>query len=585
MSDIFNPIQYLTLPEFSSTEILVRLERTSLPPDARDFESLPEDFLALLERPFTLDPTLQLPQLVGLQSIAPLFLDAIRLLPPAPPPSPTLPSARPALALIRAGALEYLPAGQLFRWEGGGLVLSSRGFSATQDVNLLTNFRLQFDSAESATSALALLRQLPSIAVAEYSPTRFITVIEPRGRRRLVESEALGHTPTEDAILAQVMSLRQQIAQLMLKVEESKCCKADKVPDATFQKWAFTALHSKFDNERGRCADGSLIRIAMFDLGVDLTHPDLQSSNAVPSSRVRPGLSILGPDDLQGKSTQNIESDLQRGVGLNPLFYRGHHGTAVAGVMIGKKTGFLPCGEVISYQVSAGKLFEYNTDDGKVVKYFPVDPVLYASALYSLGASVTDVNAVNISLGGSAPLCEFEKIGFSQLAAANIMPIAASGNHFRSGDDPRTLYPARQPGVLSVGAVGIEGGTQYYRRAPFSNFDPDQFLVNVMAPGVGIYSTMPTSYGYVDNCGWFNGTSLAAPWISAMYSYAVKEKIPFELDDVTQKLFYQRADARFDEENGYGLVKLDRLLRVKEKASKECCCEDKKDPAAYRANG
>ena len=577
MSSTYNPIQYTLGDAYSATEILVRLERTSLPAAADDFTAVPECFQALVHC------------LPGLASICPLFLDARDILRGAP--------TSPFTNQLTDGLKEYLGNSlTLIRWVKGSALASINDalLSATQVLNLLTNYRLRFDTPAQAAAALKQLKAEPTVAVAERAPYRYITVCEPRGEveaasasvvavrpgttseslsSRLVgffpepematpfSTQALGGPQTlstaGDAIQL-LKDIRDALRKAGDSIDKCDCCqpKSD-VPDASYQNWPLTALETKFDPNRG-----TGVRVAMLDLGVDWSHPNLKTrvhigianTDAGPNSIVTPMESVA----------QTFSSSL-----LDPHKPIGHHGTAVAGVMIGGKAGLLPKGEVISYQVCSGEVIEYADAQGKKVKRFTVDSVLYASALWAVGAHCTDIDAVNISLGGSAPLCQFEQIGYHQIRASGIMPVAGSGNHFRMGDDPSVNYPARHPEVISVGAVGIEMSTQFYKLAHFSNFDPDAFLVNLMAPGVGIYSCMPERYNLKDDHGWFNGTSLATPWVTALYALARKENKAFILNKLSQKLHYQKADVPFDSEHGYGLAKFSKIFEDAADASTE----------------
>ena len=631
----YNPIQYNTVDAYSSTEILVRLDRTSLKGARSKYSDLPTDFVEFIDR------------LDQIGTICPLFLDGVDVIPPAEASTP--------FRQLREGIREYLPASlTLWRRDGTKLVQSPLPLTAAQTVNVLTNFCIRYTNPADALGALDELRAMTSVAVAEPSPARYIVVLEPRGaegppksgpRRGRRETETLGSAtgvgvalgtglgvgigvgagglrppaaellgteslaaPSASSVLRQIYSemkalhgqigdLNQNIAAMRKTLAENKCCKEDKksdVPDVRFQQWPLIALQAPPD-----CNRGEGITLAMFDLGVDFTLRDFDGhvpdTSGVMRPRVEVGVANEKPfylenfnqaqwDSVQA-SAAATEAGQSYGDALNPNKVLGHHGTAVAGIMIGEYTGFLPRAKVVSYQVSAGRTFQYNTDDGKVVRYFPVDSVLYATALFNLSAHNSDVEVLNVSLGGSAPLCEFEKIGYRALASVNIRVVAGAGNHFRKGEDPRVLYPARHLGVLSVGAVGIEGSTQYYKRAEFSNFDLDDCHVNLMAPGVGVYSCLPRSYGKKDDCGWFNGTSFAAPWVSAMYAWAVHENIPFELPEVSQKLFYQSAEEPFDGENGYGLVKFDKVVDGGKRQNSVLCYVPKSYVQAAAAGG
>lgn len=80
-----------------------------------------------------------------------------------------------------------------------------------------------------------------------------------------------------------------------------------------------------------------------------------------------------------------------------------------------------------------------------------------------------------------------------------VVVVCASGNNYSSS----VSYPASNPNVLAVGAIGTDG-----MRASFSNYGTNLDLV---APGVDIYS-LDLNNGYRTE----SGTSFAAPQVSAV---------------------------------------------------------------------
>ncbi|RMG18812.1 MAG: hypothetical protein D6730_22410 [Bacteroidetes bacterium] len=111
-----------------------------------------------------------------------------------------------------------------------------------------------------------------------------------------------------------------------------------------------------------------------------------------------------------------------------------------------------------------------------------------------------DVKITNNSWGGGA---------FSQAVQEAINEfggvfVAAAGNHFANNNDQRPLFPSSYalPNIIAVAAT--DG---HDRLANFSNYGATS--VDICAPGVAIYSTLPAGrYGFL------NGTSMAAPQIT-----------------------------------------------------------------------
>ncbi|RZS75963.1 S8 family serine peptidase [Pseudobacter ginsenosidimutans] len=85
--------------------------------------------------------------------------------------------------------------------------------------------------------------------------------------------------------------------------------------------------------------------------------------------------------------------------------------------------------------------------------------------------------------------------------AKNIVVVAASGNDGKDIFQYR-VYPATLPNVISVSASNHKDELAY-----FSNYHAAE--AHLAAPGEAIYSTIPGGYG------WKNGTSMAAPLVTA----------------------------------------------------------------------
>lgn len=124
---------------------------------------------------------------------------------------------------------------------------------------------------------------------------------------------------------------------------------------------------------------------------------------------------------------------------------------------------------------------------------------------------------INMSLvevsgdGGSSAIRD--AINYARRPDHDVVVVAAAGNEGADGAD----YPAAYPGVIAVGSLG-RNGTRVYRSS-FSNYGS---ALDILAPGEDIWGptkpgtikSLPGSYG-VAGYDWWNGTSMAAPYVSA----------------------------------------------------------------------
>jgi thermitase len=160
----------------------------------------------------------------------------------------------------------------------------------------------------------------------------------------------------------------------------------------------------------------------------------------------------------------------------------------------------------------------------------------------------SDRVVANMSLGG---------LGYSQLLkdavdlaiGDNVVVVAAAGN----GGNTAVVFPAAFPGVMAVGATDPTNA-----RAPFSTFGPQ---LSVVAPGVDIYSTVPTS-GPISSptgFGFESGTSMAAPHVAGVAALVRAVNPTFSVSQVRSKI--EQTATRlpsggmgFNPQFGWGLV-------------------------------
>jgi len=206
--------------------------------------------------------------------------------------------------------------------------------------------------------------------------------------------------------------------------------------------------------------------IAIIDSGIDREHPDL-------STKIIHGHNFVGdPKDFSDK------------IG---------HGTHVAGIISGAKTGITPGCKILVL-----KVFD---SDGST-SYETVIEALEFSIRWR-GLNGEKVSVVNLSLGAPEDNTELSKT-IDEVVKNNILICCAAGNE-GDGDvaSVEMHYPACYKNVLSVGAISLDGSI-----CKFSNSNNE---VDVCAPGYNITST------YLgDKYATMSGTSQACPHASAL---------------------------------------------------------------------
>ncbi len=224
-----------------------------------------------------------------------------------------------------------------------------------------------------------------------------------------------------------------------------------------------------------RYSMGAGVVIADIDTGVDTSNPDLAGS-----------ISPLSYDFLNNDTSVNP-------IGTATDY---NHGTIVDGVMVahaGNGTG--AAGIAPDAQVMALKC----SDSASISESCIVQAIYYAVAH---GARI-----INLSLGYEGSFTYGDPLlqaAIQNAANAGVLVVCAAGN-WMNNNDTTPVYPAslNLPNMISVAASDNTDNL-----AGFSDYGANS--VDLSAPGEFIYTTEPGG-GY----GWENGTSLAAPMVSA----------------------------------------------------------------------
>lgn len=199
--------------------------------------------------------------------------------------------------------------------------------------------------------------------------------------------------------------------------------------------------------------------VAVLDTGIDQNHEELDGQVIAETNFSKSST----PSDIHG------------------------HGTHIAGIIAAKDNGLGITG------VAPGCLLL----NVKVADDTGMCPAL-ALAKGIIWAVDSGAKVINISIEIREPSPELEK-AINYAWSQGSLIIAAAGNH---GSDSPT-YPAYYENCLAVAAAGPDNNL-----APLSNFGD---WVDVIAPGLNIYSTLPDNdYGYK------SGTSFACAYVSGI---------------------------------------------------------------------
>lgn len=181
------------------------------------------------------------------------------------------------------------------------------------------------------------------------------------------------------------------------------------------------------------------------------------------------------------------------------------HGTHVAGTII-------DCTQGLNVYILPAKVL------ANLSGYTCVDSIVMTAIIYEISEGV---DVINMSLGGG---CSHSPLGSScgnaidmaveKALAQNIAVVVAAGNgdEYANPMDTADNCPAHIEGVITVGAVDINGDI-----GSFSNYGD---AVDIAAPGVNVLSYYPGGNGaYLD------GTSMASPHVAAIAAM-IKAQFP-----------------------------------------------------------
>jgi subtilisin len=290
--------------------------------------------------------------------------------------------------------------------------------------------------------------------------------------------------------------------------------------------------------------DGTGVKVAVIDTGMDYTHEDLNDN-------YKGGYDFVFND-------------------FDPFDGNNSHGTHVAGIIAAERNGIGVVGVAPNASLYAVRV---------------LDSAGFGNVSWVIAGIEWAVdNDMDVAIMSSGTKEDYQSLreACRNASDAGVLLVAAAGNT----DGGNVTYPARYDSVIAVTATDLNDS-----QASFSPIGPE---VELAAPGVNILSTVvgDSSYGNL------SGTSQAAPHVAGTAALIISSNLPDVNDDGVvnnedvrlqlQSTAQDLGDPGKDDTYGYGLVKA--LITA---AAISCDCGDIcvstsgwwRDGGAFNASG
>ena len=308
------------------------------------------------------------------------------------------------------------------------------------------------------------------------------------------------------------------VLNLIQKLNEEKIVDyAEQVPEYDFfftpndlqtQQWNLQKINAElsWDFSQG----SSNVIVAIIDDAILLSHQDLSTkiwinTNEIPMNGIDDdGNGFI--DDINGWDAADNDNDPNPFNPTNSSFTHGTHCAGISASATNNNVGISSIG--FNTTIMPVKIAQSSTH------------TLTGSYIGVQYAIINNANVISMSWGGSGYSSTFQAL-FDFAYSKGITCIAAAGN----SNSNIPMYPASYNHVISVGASDLND-----TKASFSNYGS---TIDVMAPGVNIYSTLAGSNSSYGN---LSGTSMACPLVSGLAALMISYDFSLTPDDLEQCL-------------------------------------------------
>ncbi|MCU0404428.1 MAG: S8 family serine peptidase [Chitinophagaceae bacterium] len=308
------------------------------------------------------------------------------------------------------------------------------------------------------------------------------------------------------------MSEEDQFNYKIVKATAQALARQDTILQKAFGKTTYSIAElekSNFEEESARRAKFGFLRTAqMLQFEPDKTNTDLfeelnaylEQQEGLMNAKTSPFVNyraLIGdnPDDISDRNYGNPDI-------MGP---EAKHGTHVAGIIAAKRNNNTGMdGVANNVQILTLRAVpdgdEYDKDIALAIRY----------------AADNGAKVINMSFGKDfSPKKEWVDDAIRYAASKDVLLVHAAGNDSKNIDEndnfPSALMNDKSvaANMITVGASG-DSSIKTGMIAPFTNYG--KVTVDVLAPGVKIYSTVPTGNRY----SFQEGTSMAAPVVSGI---------------------------------------------------------------------